>query len=106
MATRLPLVLVGGQAQQLQPGDGLPLFGAAAQGDVPLSGGGTVNFLRADGAWASPGASPSSDLALNKHIIASNFTLTAGYGSTIPRYLEISAGITVELGADADLEIG
>lgn len=30
-------------------------FGAAVAGLTPASGGGTVNFLRADGAWASPG---------------------------------------------------
>ena len=29
-------------------------FGAAASGVVPASGGGAVNFLRADGAWAAP----------------------------------------------------
>ena len=29
-------------------------FGAAAAGVVPASGGGAVNFLRADGAWAAP----------------------------------------------------
>lgn len=33
------------------------LFGAAAPGIVPLSGGGTTNFLRADGAWAAPAGS-------------------------------------------------
>jgi hypothetical protein len=32
----------------------LPSFGAAAAGIVPLSGGGTTNFLRADGTWAAP----------------------------------------------------
>lgn len=32
----------------------LPLFTAVANGIVPLSGGGTSNFLRADGSWASP----------------------------------------------------
>lgn len=30
-------------------------FTPALKGLVPLSGGGTVNFLRADGAWAAPG---------------------------------------------------
>lgn len=30
-------------------------FGTAQPGCVPLSGGGTVNFLRADGTWAAPG---------------------------------------------------
>lgn len=32
----------------------LPLFGAAAAGAVGASGGGTANFLRADGSWATP----------------------------------------------------
>lgn len=32
----------------------LPLFTSAANGIVAASGGGTVNFLRADGSWASP----------------------------------------------------
>lgn len=33
----------------------LPLFGAAVRGAVPPSGGGTTNFMRADGTWAAPG---------------------------------------------------
>lgn len=33
----------------------LPAFGSSAKGVVPASGGGTSNFLRADGSWASPG---------------------------------------------------
>lgn len=32
----------------------LALFGTSAQGLVPASGGGTTNFLRADGTWAAP----------------------------------------------------
>lgn len=32
----------------------LPVFSSSAAGIVPLSGGGTVNFLRADGTWAVP----------------------------------------------------
>ncbi|MBO0885077.1 MAG: hypothetical protein J2P17_33045, partial [Mycobacterium sp.] len=32
----------------------LPLFTSVADGIVPASGGGSVNFLRADGAWAMP----------------------------------------------------
>ena len=32
----------------------LPLFSASAQGLVAASGGGTVNFLRADGSWIAP----------------------------------------------------
>lgn len=33
----------------------LPTFGTAAAGIVPASGGGTTNFLRADGTWVTPG---------------------------------------------------
>lgn len=32
----------------------LPAFGSATKGVVPASGGGTTNFLRADGTWAAP----------------------------------------------------
>lgn len=35
-------------------------FGAAASGVVPASGGGTVNFLRADGTWAAPTAAAAA----------------------------------------------
>jgi hypothetical protein len=33
----------------------IPLFGSANSGAVPASGGGTTNFLRADGSWAPAG---------------------------------------------------
>lgn len=45
-----PEDLTGAQATAL-----LDVFGAAAKGLAPASGGGTANFLRADGTWASPG---------------------------------------------------
>lgn len=32
----------------------LPAFGSSTKGVVPASGGGTTNFLRADGTWAAP----------------------------------------------------
>jgi len=44
---------LGGTAQN--PSIGVQTFGAAQAGVVPLSGGGAVNFLRADGTWAAPG---------------------------------------------------
>lgn len=37
----------------------LPLFTDTEDGLAPLSGGGTANFLRADGTWAAPGAGAS-----------------------------------------------
>jgi hypothetical protein len=42
--------LTGTQATTL-----LDVFTSALKGLVPLSGGGTTNFLRADGTWAAPG---------------------------------------------------
>lgn len=35
----------------------LPLFSSSLNGAVPSSGGGTSNFLRADGTWVAPGGS-------------------------------------------------
>lgn len=40
-------------------------FGAGASGVVPSSGGGTVNFLRADGTWAAPPAGGETNTASN-----------------------------------------
>lgn len=39
----------------------LPTFGAAAAGIVGASGGGTTNFLRADGTWAAPASGGGSN---------------------------------------------
>ncbi len=44
-----PADLTGTQATAL-----LDVFGTAAKGLAPASGGGTANFLRADGTWAAP----------------------------------------------------
>ena len=44
-----PEDLTGTQATAL-----LDVFGSAAKGLAPASGGGTTNFLRADGTWAAP----------------------------------------------------
>jgi len=44
----------GHQASHVSGADQIPTFGSAARGLVPASGGGTTNFLRADGAFAAP----------------------------------------------------
>lgn len=44
-----PVDLTGAQAVAI-----LPVFTSGAQGVVPASGGGTANFLRADGTWQQP----------------------------------------------------
>ena len=41
----------------------IPLFTSTDPGLTPLSGGGTTNFLRADGTWAAPPGGGSGDVA-------------------------------------------
>ena len=54
----------------------------------------------------SGGGGPGGDLQLDKHVLSASFTITAGWAAYITRYLEIPAGMTLEIGADGDLEIG
>ena len=56
-----PEDLTGTQATAL-----LDVFTSGAKGLVPASGGGTTNFLRADGTWAAPGGGGGGfDFGLN-----------------------------------------
>lgn len=48
-STGPPQQLTGAQVNEI-----LPVFSSTLNGVVPLSGGGTTNFLRADGTWAAP----------------------------------------------------
>lgn len=64
--TGVPEALTGTQATTL-----LDLFSSTLKGLVPLSGGGSTNYLRADGTWAAPpgtagatGANPSASIGL------------------------------------------
>ncbi len=43
---------------------------------------------------------------LNNHVVTADTVIPAGTTLVIPRYVEIAAGVTLELEADADLEIG
>jgi len=63
-----------------------PIFGTSAQGEVPASGGGTVNFLRADGTWAAPPAPPSG-------LTVGTTTISGG---TTGRFLYDNAGVLGE----------
>ena len=65
----------------------LPLFTDALAGLTPLSGGGTTNFLRADGNWAAP---PS---AFTGGTLTSNLTLAAGTSSLSPLRLQSGANL-------------
>jgi hypothetical protein len=58
LTTTAPLRIDGGASADLSANRTLSVntFGSAASGIVPASGGGSVNFLCADGTWATPGA--------------------------------------------------
>jgi hypothetical protein len=47
------------------PSARLPIFTSTVAGAVPLSGGGTTNFLRADGTWAAPAGGSTGNVQYN-----------------------------------------
>jgi hypothetical protein len=58
----------------------LPLFSSSDAGFAPQSGGGTANFLRADGTWATPpGTSGATDLGY----VAATRLLTSSTGADV-----------------------
>lgn len=73
------------------------LFGSAAQGNVPASGGGTANFLRADGTWAAPGGGTPAEVLLGT-INASNqqyVNVTSYITSTYDSYKIVAEDVTI-----------
>ena len=77
--------LTGTQATTL-----LDNFTASLKGLVPASGGGTTNFLRADGTWAAPPGGGSS-LTINTN--ANNRILTANGGTSS---IDAETGLTYD----------
>jgi hypothetical protein len=76
----------------------LDLFSSSVQGVVPASGGGTVNFLRADGSWQPPpgggGGTTTFPLTINN----------SGSGASSGATFNGSAGVTISyntIGAQA-----
>jgi hypothetical protein len=63
----------------------LNLFSSTLQGLVPFSGGGTTNFLRADGTWAVPPGSGPGGSAFNTITGGTNTTaaMIVGSGATL-----------------------
>lgn len=82
--------LTGTQATSL-----LDTFTSSLKGLAPASGGGTANFLRADGSWASPpGSSPSGPLTSSGYTMSTGKVIgrsTASTGS--PEELSISQAL-------------
>jgi hypothetical protein len=77
---------------------------AAKHGFCPKLSGNASTFLDGTGLFSSP--SGGSDPALSSHVSTGNTTITAGKSAYITRYYEIAAGHTIEIGANADIEIG
>jgi hypothetical protein len=83
----------------------LDTFTSSLKGLAPSSGGGTSNFLRADGTWAAPSGGATNNLYANGHWISPHYgTLGAGaamVANTIYLYpFTVQRAITVdELGA-------
>jgi hypothetical protein len=85
-----PLALTGTQATAL-----LDTFTSGAKGLVAASGGGTTNFLRADGTWASPSgglALASAEVNLGNAKTGGKFTI-AGSGMTIGKPVIIQQAV-------------
>ena len=79
-----PLALTQAQVTAM-----LNLFSSSLQGLTPASGGGTANFLRADGTWAAPSGTGVSTITVNS---TNGFAGTSSGGSTPA--LTISTTIT------------
>lgn len=69
----------------------LPLFTSTEAGLTPLSGGGTTNFLRADGTWAAPPAGGATNLTFSG--ASSPVTLQSDTGTDVV----FSAGTGISL---------
>jgi hypothetical protein len=66
-------------------------FSSSLKGLAPASGGGTTNFLRADGTWAAPSGGTGTDLAYT----ASTRLLASSTGAdvTLPLFTSTEAGL-------------
>jgi hypothetical protein len=81
--------LTGGGALSANLTLGVSDFTSTVRGTVPASGGGTANFLRADGTWAAPPAGTVTSVAV---VAANGVSGTVSNPTTVP-------AITLTLGA-------
>lgn len=91
--TGAPEDLTGTQATAL-----LDVFTSALKGLAPASGGGTTNFLRADGTWAAPagGGGGGSGWRIDGNIAGAQVSLS---GADVSAYQEITdSALTMTLG--------
>lgn len=72
----------------------LPTFGTAAAGIVPASGGGTTNFLRADGTWAAAGGGTAGNPTASLGLTAINGVATTYMRSDAAPALDVTIAPT------------
>ena len=72
----------------------LPSFGTAAAGIVPASGGGTTNFLRADGTWAAAGGGTAGNPTASLGLTAINGVATTYMRSDAAPALDVTIAPT------------
>lgn len=85
----------------------LPTFTSTEDGLVPLSGGGTTNFLRADGTWAAAGG--GNTIYTGDDTLTSNRTVSLGaFGLGIGTAPEAGKALTIggDIQVNGDVSIG
>jgi len=87
--TATPIDMTGTQTTAL-----LDIFTTGLKGIVSASGGGTGNFLRADGAWAAPAGGGLAFLGTVSVTSAAALNITSLITSTYDEYLFIGNGFT------------
>jgi hypothetical protein len=84
---------------------GLSNFSSSVKGVVPASGGGTTNYLRADGSWAAPPGSSLDGVAFTPVFVSgTNVTNTTNFVAIYieyPTYVEMYFGFHVAATATA-----
>lgn len=83
-------------------------FGVPAVGALPAAASNTGALFRRttdNSLWWSDGANWNPVGPFAQHVIAQNMVIPAGTALVVPRYVEIAAGVTLEIAANADLEI-
>lgn len=84
-------------------------FGAAQAGVVPPSGGGTTNFLRADGSWAAPTAAvAATEVQLNfgtDPVDSKQFTVTDAAVTPTSKIIIVQSAVAGAGGATDDSEL-
>jgi hypothetical protein len=103
-AAATPLALTGTQVTAM-----LDNFTSTTKGLVPLSGGGTTNFLRADGSWAAPagGGGSSTTISINSGSYTTTYTLAAADAGKITNLAYDGAGtVTIPTVASSSIPVG